>query len=685
MTMTSRWKIRYRLWIAALLPVFGLLAIAGLVIVERRATVRDMQQLQGVVALATDVSGLVHEMQKERGASAVFLGSKGTQLVRELPEQRQLTDSFRKKLLDTAKNMDQGDASAGWRPILDDAQARVAQLDGKRADISQQRIPAPESNVYFTATIGRLLDVVLEMSKSVKSTETSRELTAYVSFLQAKERSGQERATGAPGFAAGKFEPAQHQRFVGVLSDQNTYFRLFDGYAVQSDRDFLKRTVVGEPVAEVERLRKIELETMPGNALNANDGAYWFRMTTARIDMMKKVEDYLAENLRANAAAIGAAARWGFWFTLGSVLVLVAVTAVIMTIAIRSITVPVGAMTAAMGRLAAGDLSTAIPATERRDEIGEMASAVQVFKENGLKVEELHRDQEEAKKRAEAEKHAAMTKLADDFSSRVMGVVETVSSSSSNLKASATALSSTAEQTSQRTANVAAASEQATTNVQTVAAAAEELTASISEIGRQVGQSARIATKAVDEAERTNATVTGLSEAAKRIGEVVKLINDIAGQTNLLALNATIEAARAGDAGKGFAVVASEVKSLANQTAKATEDIAQQINAIQTATAESVTAIKGIGETIAEISKITTTIATAVEEQGSATQEIARNVQQAAQGTGDVTANIAGISEGVGSTKDSAVEVLGAANELSTQSDVLRREVNGFLSGLKSA
>jgi methyl-accepting chemotaxis protein len=346
---------------------------------------------------------------------------------------------------------------------------------------------------------------------------------------------------------------------------------------------------------------------------------------------------------------------------------------------------PLQDMTAAMRRLADNDLAVDIPAVGRRDEIGQMAATVQVFKENAVKVKQLHDEQEALQRRADVEKREAMNKIAADFNARVMGVVESLSESSQQLTASAQTLTATADQASQQTTAVAAASEQATTNVQTVAAAAEELSASIAEISRQVGQSATIANQAVIEAGRTNATVQGLAEAAKRIGEVVKLINDIAGQTNLLALNATIEAARAGDAGKGFAVVASEVKSLANQTAKATDDIAQQIAAIQSATAESVTAIDGIGKTISEIAKITTSIASAVEEQGDATQEIARNVQQAAQGTGEVSANIVGVTEGVALTKTSATEVLGAAGQLSSQSDSLRREVDSFLGNLKSA
>jgi methyl-accepting chemotaxis protein len=351
----------------------------------------------------------------------------------------------------------------------------------------------------------------------------------------------------------------------------------------------------------------------------------------------------------------------------------------------RGIAGPVRTMTAAMRGLADGKLETEVPARERRDEIGAMAGAVQVFKDNAIRVRQMEAEAEEQKARAEAEKRAAMLKLADGFEQSVGGVVKTVASASTEMQAAAQGLSATAEEASRQSTAVAAASEQASTNVQTVASAAEELNASIGEIGRQVTTSAQIAGKAVSEAERTHQTVRSLADTAQKIGDVVKLINDIAGQTNLLALNATIEAARAGEAGKGFAVVASEVKSLANQTAKATEEIAAQIGAIQGATGDAVNAIDGIGKTIGELNHIATAIASAVEEQGAATREIARNVQQAAAGTGEVSSNIGGVTQAATQTGASATQMLGAASELAQQAETLRGEVDKFLAQVRAA
>ncbi len=350
----------------------------------------------------------------------------------------------------------------------------------------------------------------------------------------------------------------------------------------------------------------------------------------------------------------------------------------------RGIGRPVVAMTAAMGDLADGNHSVEIPATDRRDEIGLMAKAVLVFKENMIKAKALA-EQEAAEQKRREQRARKVEKLTGDFDSEVSSVLKSVSSAATEMQATAASMSSTAEETSRQSTVVASASEEASTNVQTVASAAEELSSSIAEISRQVSQSAEIAGKAVTDAERTNIQVQGLAEAAHKIGEVVQLITDIASQTNLLALNATIEAARAGEAGKGFAVVASEVKNLANETAKATDEITGQITGIQQATRDAVSAIQSIGQTIGQINEIASGIASAVEEQGAATQEIARNVQQAATGTQEVSSNITGVNQAATATGAAAEQVQSASAELSQQAEIMRAKVETFLAEIKAA
>jgi methyl-accepting chemotaxis protein len=349
-----------------------------------------------------------------------------------------------------------------------------------------------------------------------------------------------------------------------------------------------------------------------------------------------------------------------------------------------SITHPLSKMTAAMAKLAAGDKSVMIPSADAKDEIGDMAKAVQVFKTNMIEADRLAKAQES--ERAVKEKRAAaLDTLTHSFEAKIGKLVGMLASAATEMQATSQSMSSTAVDASERSVAVAAAAEEASTNVQTVASAAEELSSSVSEISRQVAQSAKVAGKAVEDAKRTNETVQALSTGAQKIGEVVSLIQQIASQTNLLALNATIEAARAGEAGKGFAVVASEVKSLANQTAKATEEIGAQIDQIQGATKQAVDAIQGIGTIIDEINGIAAAIAAAVEQQGSATQEIARNVQQAAAGTQEVTRNIASVKESSAASGAAATQVLASASELSKQAEGLTAEVNTFIAQVKAA
>jgi methyl-accepting chemotaxis protein len=346
---------------------------------------------------------------------------------------------------------------------------------------------------------------------------------------------------------------------------------------------------------------------------------------------------------------------------------------------------PIRSIVSLLQQLAAGDYSSDVHSLDRQDEVGDVAKTALVFKENGVAKIRMEAEQKEIEARQAAQRRSDMLKLADGFEAAVGEIIEVVSSASTELEASATSLTTTAERGQHMATTVAAASEEAATNVQSVAAATEELSSSVNEISRQVQESAGRASTAVTQARSTTSQMSELSKAAARIGDVVELINTIAGQTNLLALNATIEAARAGQAGRGFAVVASEVKALAEQTAKATGEIGAQISGIQSATRESVDAIKEISISIESLSEISSAIASAVEEQGAATQEISRNVQQAAQGTQQVSSNVVDVQRGATETGSASSQVLSSAQQLSRESNRLRLEVGKFLETVRAA
>jgi methyl-accepting chemotaxis protein len=341
-------------------------------------------------------------------------------------------------------------------------------------------------------------------------------------------------------------------------------------------------------------------------------------------------------------------------------------------------------LTLCLGRLAQRDWATEVPGQDRGDELGAMAQATETLKEAGRSADEMAAQEKENELLRQQERRNMMLALADRFETSIGGLVDEVGSSADQLQTTAHAMTSIAEETARQSTAVGSASEEMTQNVQTVASATEELSTSIREIGGQVTESSRIVKEAVGQANDTNAKVHSLAEAAQKIGDVVSLINDIAGQTNLLALNATIEAARAGEAGKGFAVVASEVKTLATQTARATEEIAGQIRAIQEATASSAAAIQGIGQTINRVSEISTAIASAVEEQGAATQEISRNVQQTANGTTEVSSNIGNVTAAAEQTGAAAAQVLASAGSLSKNGALLRNQVDAFLKEVRA-
>jgi methyl-accepting chemotaxis protein len=408
------------------------------------------------------------------------------------------------------------------------------------------------------------------------------------------------------------------------------------------------------------------------------------RSSNVALDLLAAVPMAALDGVVDHVGAVARQAETVLLIQIGLLIASVGVAVLGFGVAWRRVVHPINVVSTAMGRVASGDLEIDVPFRDRGDEVGNLARALEVFKQNALGKQQMQAEKL-TERRSREQRAQRLEELANGFGGQVAQLLQSLSADATRMEATAKSLTTAAEQTSRQASAVAVASDRTSSNVQTVAAATEQLSASSAVIGLQVGASAVATRKAVEEALRTNATVHKLAQGAQRIGEVIGLIQSIAAQTNLLALNATIEAARAGDAGKGFAVVASEVKSLATQTAKATQEISAQITDIQGSTSEAVVAIHGIAATIEEISQIAEAIASAIEEQGTATHEIARNVQEAASGTQKVSGHIASVTQASSAVGDAAADVLGAAGSVAVQSDRLKQQVEAFLAEVQAA
>ncbi len=437
------------------------------------------------------------------------------------------------------------------------------------------------------------------------------------------------------------------------------------GAAVSSS--ILKRALAGESIILTNSLDGKPTATTFGPIKNFSG------QPVAVVEIVRDTQEY--KDLASNSA------KWLAAGAIAAVLIAIMIAAWVG----RGLARPIVALEDAMRMMTSGKHDITVPGGDRRDEIGSMARAVEVFKDSLIETGRLRVAQEDQRVAAEAERRNTVLALAERFESGVGSVVNAVGAASTELRSTAENMARTAEEATQQTTTVASASEEASQNAQAVAAAIEELNASINEIAQQVNESAQVAGHAAKQANDTNAEVQGLAMAAQKIGDVVKLISEIAEQTNLLALNATIEAARAGEAGRGFAVVASEVKALASQTSKATDEISAQVGAIQSATKTSAEAIDGITHTISKVNEIASAIASAVEEQGAATREIAHNVAQAAKGTGEVSANIVGVRDAARETGIAADQVVASAAELSMNGETLKTQVDAFLREVRAA
>ena len=685
----------------SLYALFGMAALvmssqAVVGVLHAWSQVGEGARVEQLAAANQQLFAALQYVRQERGPTRVALEAKGTTdpaLVEQQLGARAKAAPALAAFLATCERITCAEAAdiATIRPAMDTVVAMRREVDPAFRQTLPERRPgiAKDWNVASTALVEALEKVSLALTDQVRMVDP--EIAELVGIKEAayitRDGVGLERTVIQGAMEAKKVTPEAKAKMADLRGQATAGWRMVRNLstrrgvpppviaAIKKAQQELaayiqKRDAIEKAVAEEREPPMSDTELV-----NVSIGA---------LNLIVGICEAALDGIIAHAKDQSASARNDLLLNAGLLALALLLGIGGLVFAARRIARPIGMITHAMRKVADGDLGGEVPYRERGDEVGHLAATLAVFKGNAAAKARMESEQhsEQARK---AERQQAVEAAIAGFGASIGRTLAAVSAAAGEMRATSEAMSGTAAEVSHRGEAVSSAAEQASGSVQTVAAASEELAASISEISRQVSHAANISREAVEAAQQTTGTVTSLAEAAQRIGEVIKLINDVASQTNLLALNATIEAARAGEAGKGFAVVAAEVKGLAGQTAKATDEIRTQIENVQTATNAAVAAIDGIGGRIGEINAVSTAIASAVEQQGAATEQITENTQAAARGTRDVTANIIGVNQGVAQTSQAAAMVLAAADGLRRQADDVRGEVDRFLETIRAA
>ncbi len=682
-------SVGQKLYLSAGLPLGLVVAVLLFQIVQNYRDLREAERVERIAELVVYLGDFVHESQTERGASSGFLGSGGTKFTSELAAQRLKTDPARAAVITYLDGTDLSFLGEGFAERAADIRERLDDLANLRDQVDTQVIKAPEAVAQYTQTHALILESIEAAGRHIGNGPLAKAAYTYASFIQGKERAGLERATLSNTFAAGQFPPGLYERFVTLVAEQQTYFRVFESLAAEEQVALLEERLQRPDAREVERMRAIALEKANAGDFGI-DSVAWFKASTARIDLLKEVENDLVEDLRDGVSALHDGAVRAMLGLLATSLGAVVLVVFVVGVSARSLLRPLAEAVAFARKIQEGDLTATIK-SHSHDEVGQLTQALATMSDNlrdmigsvasgsgdlaetarGLSKISTSLSASASQMGAQTESAAAATEEASSTIANMAAGIEEMSANASSVSSASGEVSdnlgsvgAAVEQMSVNMDAVSHRSEEMRGSVNSVAAAIEEMSASLGEVAENASKAARVTGQALDRARDSQHQVDELGAMAKEIGKVVATISKIAAQTNLLALNATIEAASAGEAGKGFAVVASEVKELAKQTASATESIRSQIESMQATTRHAIEAIASIVGVIDEMDSISGAIAAAVEEQTSTTGEIARNVASTATGANEVARNIQEATTGANEVSRSVMGAVHGVEEI---------------------
>jgi methyl-accepting chemotaxis protein len=672
------------LQLVVIVPLAAMAVFGGVLVLETLNAYRVIERLSALDQLVVAASRLtIKALNAEAGATQAFMASGSEAQRAEMKAARQYSDEVIGSFRRAAVTVNLPDAKAV--EIIDDIERRLGGLEAFRQNADARTLERRATGDLLQPITAGLADFFQRIAALVKEEQLSELLMGLHAIMQMNDGQRIEAGRAEIALQQGPLDTETYQILLNGLAKQSIFGKQFNDFGPVLARNRLAEFDAGPDGRAIATLRPSLLAINSGGKVSEADAKRWRDAMLARNVVWSAAVETTVDALSATTEALQADARWRLILYVATCVLAIVVVMGMNRVVLRVVRGLLGELTQVMQELAAGRLAVSVPGRERSDEIGVMARTVEIFKQNALAMRRMEEEREEQKDRAAAEKHAALHQLADAFEVEVLGVVRTVASAAAQLQQNANLMNTAASETDRQSRLVAAAAEQAIGNVRSVATAAEDLSSSVDEIGQQASAATKVTESAVSQAGATTEMMQGLATAVARIGQVIELISAIASQTNLLALNATIEAARAGEAGRGFAVVAAEVKNLASQTAKATQEITGQINAIQGGTDEVVAAIQTISGTVREINAISAAIASAVEEQNTMTAQIARNADQAAQGSRDVSLNIGSVSQAAADTGAASKDILQAAVGLTRQGEALRVGADAFIARVRAA